>query len=69
MWEAVKRRNTELQNIALIGRDECLEPFIGILDETDGKTGHFIGKEHILKYIQKKLKKLNFPNKCKWSGL
>ena len=53
MWEAVKRGNTELQNIALIGRDECLERFSGILDKTDGKTGHFIGKERILKYIQK----------------
>ena len=49
MWQAVKRGNQELENIALIGTDECLELFSGILDETDGKTGHLLGKEHVLK--------------------
>ena len=49
MWQAVKRGNKELENIALIGTDECLELFSGILDETDGKTGHLLGKEHVLK--------------------
>ena len=48
MWQAVKRGKKELENIALIGNDECLELFSGILDETDGKTGHFLGKEHVL---------------------
>ena len=67
MWQAVKRGNKELENIALIGTDECLELFSGILDETDDKTGHLLGKEHVLKNIQKKLEKLNFPNKqMKW---
>ena len=49
MWQTVKRGNKELENIALIGTDECLELFSGILDETDGKTGHLLGKEHVLK--------------------
>ena len=52
-----------MENIALIGTDECLELFNGILDENDDKTGHLLGKEHVLKNIQKKLEKLNFPNK------
>ena len=42
MWQAVKRGNKELENIALIGPDECLEIFSGILDETDDKTGSFV---------------------------
>ena len=55
------------KNIALIGTDECLQLFSGILDETDDKTGHLLGKEHVFKNIQKKLEKLNFPNKqMKW---
>ena len=67
MWQAVKRVNKELENIALIGTDECLELFSGILDETDDKTGHLLGKKHVLKNVQKKLEKLNFPNKqTKW---
>ena len=67
MWQAVKRANKELENVALIGTDECLELFSDILHETDGKTGHLLGKEHVLKSIQKKLEKLNFPNKqMKW---
>ena len=67
MWQTVKRGNKELENIALIGTDECLELFSGILDETDDKTGHLLGKEHVLKSIQKKFKKPNFPNKqMKW---
>ena len=67
MWQAAKRGNKELENIALIGTDECLELSTGILDESDDKTSHLLGKEHVLKNIQKKLEKLNFPNKqMKW---
>ena len=67
MWQAAKRGNKELENIALIGTDECLELSTGILDESDDKTSHLLGKEHVLKNIQKKLEKLNFPNKqTKW---
>ena len=60
--QAVKRGTKELENIALIGTDECFELFSGILNETDDKTGHLLGKEHVLKNTQKKLEKLNFPN-------
>ena len=63
MWQAVKRGDKELEKIVLIGTDKCLEVFSGILDETGDKTGHLLGIEHVLKNIQKKLEKLNFPNR------
>ena len=58
---------SEERKQGIIGTDECLELFSCILDETDDKTGHLLGIEHVLKNIQKKLEKLNFPNKqTKW---
>ena len=38
--------------------DECREPFDGMLDKTEGNTGHLLGTEHALKNIQKKLEQL-----------
>ena len=61
MWQAVKRGNKELENIALIGTGEFLELFSGILDETDGKTRHLLGKEHVLKKHPEKVGKAEFP--------
>ena len=43
-----------LKDLAIIASDECQELFDGILDETHGNTGHLLGKEHVLKNIQKK---------------
>lgn len=63
MWQAVKRGNAKLEDLALIGTDECKELFQGIMTETDGNTGHLLGKEHVLKNVQKKLENLSFPRK------
>ena len=66
-WQAVKRGNTSLDDIAIIGTDECDELFDGILNENQQNTGHLLGKEHVLKNVQKKLEKLRFPRQqSKW---
>ena len=63
MWQTVKRGNSKLEDLALIGTDECQELFQGIIAETHDETGNLLGKEHVLKNIQKKLENLSFPEK------
>ena len=56
-----------LKDLAIVGTDECRELFDGILDETEGNTGHLLGKGRVLKNIQKKLDQLSFPSRqIKW---
>ena len=67
MWQAFKRGNRLLKDLAIIASDECQELFDGIFDETHGNTGHLLGKEHVLKNIQKKLEQLSFLSRqMKW---
>ena len=67
LWQAVKRGNRLLKDLAIIGTDECRELFDGIPDEIQGNTDHLLGKEHVLKNIQKKLEQLSFPSRqIKW---
>lgn len=54
-WQAVKRGKLSLEDLAIIGTDECDELYNGILQESNGNTGHFLGKEHMIKTIQRKL--------------
>ena len=63
MWQAVKRGNSKLKDLALIGTDECQELIQGIIAETHSETGNLLGKEHVLKNILKKLENLSFPKK------
>ena len=63
MWQAVKRGNSKLEDLALIGTDECQELIQGIIAETHGETGNLLGKEHVLKNIPRKLENLSFPKK------
>lgn len=60
-WQAVKRGKLSLEDLAIIGTDECDELYNGILQESNGNTGHFLGKEHMIKTIQRKLNQLSFP--------
>ena len=63
----MKRGNNSLEDIAIIGTDECDELFDGILDESQGNSGHLLGKEHVFKNVQKKLENLRFPRQqSKW---
>ena len=56
-----------LKDLAIVGTDECRELFDWILDETEGNTGHLLGKGRVLKNIQKKLDQLSFPSRqIKW---
>ena len=51
MWEAVKRRNSKLEDLALIGIDERQELIQSIIAETHGETDNLLGEEHVLKNI------------------
>ena len=55
LWQAVKRGDRLLKDLAIIRTDEYRELFDGILDETRGNTGHLLGKEHVLKNTQKNM--------------
>ena len=55
LWQAFKRSDKLLKDLATIGTDECRELFDGILDETEENTGHLFGKEHVLKIFRKNL--------------
>ena len=67
LWQAVKRGDGLLKDLAIIRTDEYRELFDGILDETQANTGHLLGKEHVLKNTQKKLEQLSFPSRqIKW---
>ena len=53
MWQAVKRDNSRLEDLALIGTDECQELIQGIIAETNVETSNLLVKEHVLKNIKK----------------
>ena len=61
----MKRGNSRLEDIALIGTHQCQELIHGIVAETNGKTSNLLGKEHVRKNIKKKLENLSFPTKNK----
>ena len=63
IWQAVKRSNSKLEDLALIGVDECQELVQGIIAQTHGETGNLLGKEHVLKNIPRKLENLSFPKR------
>ena len=65
MQQALKGGNKEVENIVLIGPIQCLQLFSGILDETYGKTGHLLGKEQVLRNIQKNW----ISGSSRWTGL
>ena len=69
VWQAVKRGNPKLEDLALIGTEECQELIQGIIAETNRETGNLLGKEHVLKNIRKKLENLSLVfQKSKQSG-
>ena len=60
-WQAVKRGNPSLSNLLVLGTDEDRALSGGILQETEGRTIHLLGKEHVFENVEKKLVALNFP--------
>ena len=63
----MKRGDKLLKDLAIIETDERRELFDETLDETEDNTGHLLGKEHVLRNIQKKLEQLSFPSRqIKW---
>ena len=59
LWQAVKRGDGLLKDLAIIRTDEYRELFDGILDETQANTGHLLGKEHVLKIFKKNLNRFH----------
>ena len=67
MWQAVKNSNSKLEDLALIGTDKCQDLIQGMIAETNDETVNLLGKENVLKNIQKKLENLSYPKKqTKW---
>ena len=60
-WQSVLRENSALENLKLIGTDECEELYNRIVSQTKNST-HFLCVSHVRRNIEKKLSECLIPN-------
>ena len=60
-WQSVLRENSALENLKLIGTEECEELYNGIMSQTKNST-HFLCVSHVRRNTEKKLSECLIPN-------